>query len=59
MLAERNTCIDLPIMLGADQTARPMIATRQIETGRGKKKAVGMFASFCPFCGITLTDTQP
>jgi len=53
-LAERNTRIMLPIMLGADQTARPMIVTDQIETGRGKKKACGVFASFCPFCGIKL-----
>lgn len=52
MLAERNTRIMVPIMLGADQTPRPMIVTDQIETGRGKKKAVGMFATFCPFCGV-------
>lgn len=52
MLAERNTRIMLPIMLGADQTSRPMIVTEQIEKGRGKKKAVGMFATFCPFCGV-------
>lgn len=51
MLAERNTRIMLPMMLGADQTSRPMIVTEQIEKGRGKKKAVGMFATFCPFCG--------
>ncbi|HEX7853806.1 MAG TPA: hypothetical protein VF503_08940 [Sphingobium sp.] len=61
MLAERNTRIMLPIMLGGDQTARPMIVTEQIETGRGKKKAVGMFATFCPFCGVGCdrgTETQ-
>jgi hypothetical protein len=52
MLAERNTRIMLPIMLGPDQTPRPMIVTEQIEGGRGKKKAVGMFATFCPFCGV-------
>lgn len=51
MLAERNTRIMLPIMLGGDQTPRVMIVTDQIETGRGKKKAVGMFATYCPFCG--------
>lgn len=51
-LAERNTRIMLPIMLGADQTARPMIVTDQIATGRGKHKAVGLFATFCPFCGV-------
>lgn len=53
-LAERNTRIMFPIMLGADQTRRPMIVTEQIETGRGKKKACGMFASHCPFCGIKI-----
>jgi len=53
-LAERNTRITLPIMLGADQTARPMIVTEQIETGRGKQKAVSMFATFCPFCGVKI-----
>lgn len=52
MLAERNTRITLPIMLGEDQTPRPMIVTEQIQTGRGKRKAVGMFATFCPFCGV-------
>lgn len=51
-LAPRNTRIMLPIMLGADQTARPMIVTDQIQGGRGKPKAVGLFATFCPFCGI-------
>lgn len=51
MLAERNTRIMIPIMLGG-HTPRPMIVTDQIETGRGKKKAVGMFATFCPFCGV-------
>ncbi len=51
MLSDRNTRIMLPIMLGADQMARPMIVTDQIQSGRGKQKAVGMFASHCPFCG--------
>ena len=51
MLAERNTRIMLPIVFG-DQTPRVMIVTDQIETGRGKKKAAGMFATFCPFCGV-------
>lgn len=51
-LAERNTRIMLPLMLGADQTPRPMIVTQQIESGRCKPKAVGLFATFCPFCGV-------
>ncbi|MDR6850153.1 hypothetical protein [Sphingomonas sp. BE137] len=51
-LAERNTRIMLPIMLGSDQTPRVMIVTDQIVTGRGKPKACGMFATYCPFCGV-------
>ena len=58
LLAERNTRLTFPIMLGGDQTPRPMIVTEQIETGRGKKKAVGMFATFCPFCGESLKASE-
>lgn len=59
-LAERNTRIMLPIIFGGDQTPRPMIVTEQIEKGRGKKKAVGMFATFCPFCGVAYhNDSEP
>ena len=54
-LAENNTRIMLPIMFGADQTKRPMLVTEQIETGRGKQKTIGMFATFCPFCGTRYT----
>ena len=53
-LAERNTRIMLPIMFSPDQTERPMIVTEQIEKGRGKAKACGMFATFCPFCGVKI-----
>lgn len=59
MLAERNTRITLPIMFSPDQTARPMIVTEQIETGRGKAKACGMFATFCPFCGVKIEAETP
>ncbi len=51
MLARHNTSLSLPIMFGVDQTPRLMIVTDQVERGRGKKKAVTMFASHCPFCG--------
>lgn len=57
-MAERNTRIMLPIMLGSDQTIRPMIVTQQIETGRGKLKACGLFATFCPFCGVSYGATS-
>lgn len=51
-LAERNTRLTFPIMVFApDQIQRPLLQTEQIETGRGKAKAVGMFATHCPFCG--------
>lgn len=57
MLAERNTRLTFPIMLGGDQTPLPMLVTEQVEKGRGKKRAVGMFATFCPFCGVSLKST--
>ena len=56
-LAEHNTRIMIPITFGADQTVRPMIETVQIESGRGKQKAVGLFATFCPFCGVKYSET--
>lgn len=58
MLATHNTQLTFPIMLTGDQTKRPMIETQQIETGRGKKKAVSMFATFCPFCGAALARKE-
>lgn len=58
-LAERNTRVMLPIMLGADQTRRPMIVTDQVQTGRGKQKAVGLFATYCPFCGVPYFSDAP
>jgi hypothetical protein len=51
LLAERNTRLELPLMLGEDQTPRLMVRTEQVEKGRGKKRAVAMFATYCPFCG--------
>ncbi len=49
-LAEHNTRLAQPIMFGADQTVRLMIRTEEVAKVRGKR-AVSMFASFCPFCG--------
>lgn len=53
-LATRNTRLTLPIVFGRKPGApdRLMIVTEQIETGRGKAKSVGMFATCCPFCGV-------
>jgi hypothetical protein len=57
MLADRNTRLHLPIALSLgggnyDTTPRVFVETEQVEKGRGKKKAVSMFATFCPFCGV-------
>ncbi len=57
-LAERNTRIMLPIVFGGDQTPRPMIVTDQIQAGRGKQKAVGLFATYCPFCGSKYSEQE-
>lgn len=50
MLAERNTRLVQAITLRPVRT-RLMIATEVIEKKRGAR-AVGMFPTFCPFCGI-------
>jgi hypothetical protein len=52
-LAEHNTQIDVILVLGAGGglVGRPYIGSRQIETGRGKKKKVTVIPTFCPFCG--------
>ena len=50
-LALRNTRITVPLIVHHPDEVRPMIVTEQIEIGRGKQKAVGMFATFCPWCG--------
>jgi len=51
-LKPHNTEIRASYMLDSPYTGMPWpVATSQIETGRGKKKALALFASFCPFCG--------
>lgn len=51
-LKERNTELRVPLFtMGGANTDRVFVMTDQIETGRGKQKAVSMFASYCPFCG--------
>jgi hypothetical protein len=52
-LATRNTRLTLPLVFGRKDgdPERLMIVTEQVETGRGKAKAVGVFATCCPFCG--------
>ncbi|MDE3791729.1 hypothetical protein I7G86_13910 [Sinorhizobium meliloti] len=58
-LAARNTRLTLPIVFGRKpgEPERLMIVTEQIETGRGKAKALGMFASHCPFCGVAYGES--
>lgn len=61
-LKTRNTRLDVPIILrfkdDPPAVDRLLIQTTQIETGRGKAKAVSMFASYCPFCGEAYSDEK-
>jgi hypothetical protein len=53
MLASRNTRLTQALVFTQrGNNPNLMLETEQIETGRGKKKAVGMFLTFCPFCGV-------
>lgn len=54
-LAERNTRLTRALMFskqGRENNPDLMLQTEQIETGRGKQKAISMFITFCPFCGV-------
>ena len=54
-LGEHNTRITSYFTFESNRVRRPWpIETTQIEKGRGKKKAMGLFASFCPLCGACL-----
>jgi len=56
-LAERNsnTRVAVYFTLGDNTIGLPWpVATEQVEKGRGKKKAMSLFASYCPFCGVPL-----
>jgi hypothetical protein len=58
-LKTRNTRLHQAFTLGAAGVGdRLMLVTEQIETGRGKEKAVGMFLSYCPFCGVKYDKEQ-
>ena len=52
MLAARNTRLTQAIVFGEHKDDCLMLQTEQIERGRGKAKAVSMFLTYCPFCGI-------
>lgn len=59
-LAEHNTRIKHYFTLRDSRAGMPWpIETEQLEKGRGKKKAMGLFASFCPLCGESLRDQTP
>ena len=50
-LASRNTRLSQALMFGESSHPGLMLETEQVETGRGKAKAVSMFLTYCPFCG--------
>ena len=54
-LKAANTRIEMIFMLSGNRVGMPWpISTVQIEKGRGKPKAMGLIASFCPLCGVSL-----
>lgn len=53
-LRPHNTRVSLALLLDSRLTTAWSISTSQIETGRGKPKAMSLFASYCPFCGTSL-----
>lgn len=57
-LLERNTVLLEPIFITNDKARRLFVETRQLEKGRGKKKAMSVFTTFCPFCGVKQEDDQ-
>ncbi|MBV8971212.1 MAG: hypothetical protein JO290_02855 [Sphingomonadaceae bacterium] len=57
-LVEHNTRIKLPLIITPDLPVLPMIETEQVESGMGKKRAIGLFATYCPFCGDKLSEVQ-
>ena len=52
-LATRNTRLSQAWKIsGETKDEGLMLETEQIETGRGKPKAVSIFLNYCPFCGV-------
>lgn len=52
-LEQHNTrIVQASLRIDGNWVERPTIHREQIETGRGKKKAVTVVPSFCPFCGF-------
>jgi len=56
-LAPHNTRIEMLMRFGPGTLRRSWpISTVQLEKGRGKAKAMGLVASFCPMCGADLSN---
>jgi hypothetical protein len=51
-LATRNTRLTQAWKMGDSPDEGLMLETDQIEKGRGKPKAVAVFLTYCPFCGV-------
>lgn len=51
-LKDYNTKISPTIIFKSPSYVTVTLVTEQIEKGRGKKKAVTMLPSHCPFCGV-------
>ncbi|MGO7089435.1 hypothetical protein AB9E14_23455 [Rhizobium leguminosarum] len=51
-LATLNTRLTQAWKMGDSPDEGLMLETDQIEKGRGKPKAVAVFLTFCPFCGV-------
>ncbi|WP_018900377.1 hypothetical protein [Rhizobium sp. 2MFCol3.1] len=50
-LSKHNTRLTQAMMFHKAAHPGLMLETEQVETGRGKPKAVSMFLTYCPFCG--------
>jgi len=58
-LAQHNTRVKSYFTLSANSVGMPWpIETVQVDKGRGKPKASALFASFCPFCGVSLRKPE-
>lgn len=57
-LKERNTYLVEPWFIQSDKSRRLFVETGQLEKGRGKGKAVRIFTSYCPFCGVKQAQEQ-
>lgn len=56
-LGEHNTRIKSFFFISGSRVGMPWpIETTQVEKGRGKPKAMGLLASFCPMCGVSLKE---